>query len=454
MPVSVAPLTDAELTGLLPEVATRRPAAEELMRRHGEVILSYAGLLCRDRQSAEALLVGSFNRTLDLFEHAATPRPTWIACLAGEARRLAARWADDGRLDALSSGFARWLRHLCGPARSGFVTALRTAENARPLHRALHRLSPSTATEVWHTLLRVFGVEAPATRRALPAPAAPVRQELTRVYLRERNSLLGERGCRHLAARLADAASDDAAVAPELTAHLAACGSCVQTLADLRAVHRWDVAELQERALLRCWEAAPQEPAGTRAEDAAEFPGPPPVAAEVAAAECGASPERRQHRSARHARRGRTAALWAAGLGTLLPPVKAAVGPRSGAPEAPSPTEHQGSAGLPGPTGPPGPTRPTNPPRPTGPPNVRGATPDSLSVRAPGAPFAALWSDLPGPGPRRRAASEKVPWRCGGPWPKPTADAAVHRTSTATPPVGPAPVGSPPVGAASGAAGA
>ncbi|MFD5918034.1 peptidoglycan-binding protein [Kitasatospora sp. NPDC058201] len=367
MPAPVAPLTDSELSGLLVAAPTRRAAAEELMRRHGEVVLAYAGVLCGDRRSAETLTVATFNQALDVFDRGPVPALTWMSCLVDGARQLAARWADDGRPDHLSPAFGRWLHHRQqGSARAGLVAALRTAESGCPLLRALHRLPEPAATEVWHTLLPVPGAGAPP---AHPAPAGPVRQELAMAYLRERNSLVTERLCRHLAIRLADAASGGRAADPEMTGHLDGCEPCAGALADLRAVHHWDIAELQARALLGRWDPAPPEPSDAAAGDAADRAAPAAVGAEPRT-----PGHRRRRRSARHARRRRTAALWAAGLGTLtlactMTPVLTTpdrAGDRRAVPTrpeeepdaAPAPTLSAATAGGPGSSRPatPGPT--------------------------------------------------------------------------------------------------
>ncbi|MCX4682915.1 hypothetical protein OG401_01085 [Kitasatospora purpeofusca] len=347
MPAPVAPLTDSELCGLLVAPPVRRAAAEELMRRHGEAVLACAGVLCGDRQSAETLTVEAFNRALDVFDHGPVQDLTWLSCLVGEARRLAARWADDGRPDRLSPAFAGWLRHRQQEsARAGFVAALRTAESGCPLLRALHRLPEPAATEVWHSLLQAPGAG---------APAGPVRQELAMAYLRERNSLVAERLCRHLAVRLADAASDGRAADPEVTGHLDGCEPCARALADLRAVHHWDLARLRTRALLDHWEPGPQAPSTAGAEHTVSRPGPGPGPAPGPA---GAGPRppghRRRPRSARHARKPRTAAVWAAGLGTLtlacaLTPVLAAPDRERTAPSVPTRPEGPGTEPAPTP---------------------------------------------------------------------------------------------------------
>ncbi|CAN3977664.1 hypothetical protein [Kitasatospora purpeofusca] len=367
MPAPVAPLTDSELCGLLAAPPVRRAAAEELMRRHGEAVLACAGALCGDRQSAESLTVEAFNRALDVFDHGPVPDLTWLSCLVGEARRLAARWADDGRADRLSPAFAGWLhRQRHGTARTGSVAALRTAESTCPLLRALHRLPEAAATEVWHSLLPAPGAG---------APSGPVRQELAMAYLRERNSLVAERLCRHLAVRLADAASDGRAADPELTGHLDGCEPCARALADLRAVHHWDLARLRTRALLDHWDPG----AGTAsAETAVTRPGPAPAPA-------GAGPRppghRRRRRSARHARKPRTAAVWAAGLGTLtlacaLTPVLSAPDRERTAPAVPPRPEGTGTEPAPTPrTAAPTPSTPAPPTPAAGRPAVRSPGP-------------------------------------------------------------------------------
>ncbi|MEK2495452.1 hypothetical protein WN990_38530 [Kitasatospora purpeofusca] len=375
MPAPVAPLTDSELCDLLTAPPVRRAAAEELMRRHGEAVLACAGVLCGDRQSAETLTVEAFNRALDVFDHGPVPDLTWLSFLVGEARRLAARWADDGRADRLSPAFAGWLdRQRHGTARTGSVAALRTAEHTCPLLRALHRLPDAAATEVWHSLLPAPGAG---------APAAPVRQELAMAYLRERNSLVAERLCRHLAVRLADAASDGHAADPELTGHLGGCEPCARALADLRAVHRWDLAQLRTRALLDHWEPGPQTSPTTGAEHTVNRPGPGPAPVLV-----GAGPRppghRRRRRSARHARKPRTAAFWAAGLGTLtlacaLTPVLTAPDRERTAPSVP--TRPEGPGTEPAPTSRTATPTPSTPAPPT-PTSVAGRP----AVRSPGPP--------------------------------------------------------------------
>ncbi|MFJ4670477.1 hypothetical protein [Kitasatospora purpeofusca] len=345
MPAPVAPLTDSELCGLLVAAPTRRAAAEELMRRHGEVVLAYAGVLCGDRQSAETLTVATFNRALDVFDLGPVPAPTWMSCLVDGARELAARWADDGHPDLLSPAFGGWLRHRQQvPDRVGSVAALRAAESGCSLLRALHRLPEPAAAEVWHTLLPAPGTGVPPV-----PPAGPVRRELAMAYLRERNSLVAERLCRHLAVRLADAAGDGRPAGPELTGHLDGCGPCARTLADLRAVHHWDIARLRARALLDQWEPGPQDPPAPGAEDAVTSPVPAPAGAGTSVPE-----HRRRRRSARHARKPRTGAVWAAGLGTLtlacaLTPVLGASDRERTVPAVPTPSEGPGSEPAPTP---------------------------------------------------------------------------------------------------------
>ncbi|MFD9068305.1 hypothetical protein ACFVZ3_43110 [Kitasatospora purpeofusca] len=370
MPAPVVPLTDSELCDLLTAPPVRRAAAEELMRRHGEAVLAYAGVLCGDRQSAETLTVEAFNRALDVFDHGPVPDLTWLSCLVGGARRLAARWADDGRADRLSPAFAGWLDHQRrGTVRAGSVAALRRAESTCPLLRALHRLPDAVATEVWHSLLPAPGAG---------APAAPARQELAMAYLRERNSLVAERRCRHLAVRLADAASGGRAADPELAGHLDGCEPCALALADLRAVHHWHTARLRARALLDHWDpGAGTASAGT----AVTRPAPAPA---------GAGPRppghRRRRRSARHARKPRTAAVWAAGLGTLtlacaLTPVLSAPDRERTAPAAPTRPEGPGTGPAPTPrTATPTPSTPASP---TPAPTPAAGRP---AVRAPGPP--------------------------------------------------------------------
>ncbi|MFE6747246.1 hypothetical protein ACFVGM_15430 [Kitasatospora purpeofusca] len=372
-----APLTDTELCGLLTAPPVRRAAAEELMRRHGELLLAYAGVLCADRVSAETLTVEAFNRALDVFDPGPVPAPTWMSCLVDGARELAARWADDGRPELLSPAYGGWLRHRqreSARSGSGSVLVLRSAESGSPLLRALHRLPEPAAGEVWHAVL-----PAPATGTPPEPPADPVRRELAMAYLRERNSLRTERLCRHLAVRLADIAGDGRPADPEVTGHLDGCGPCARTLADLRAVHHWDTARLRARALLDHWEAGPQDPPAAGVEStgvriAVARPGPAPTGPGTRA-----PGHRRHRRSARHARKGRTGAVLAAGLGTLtlacaLVPLLTTPDRERTAPAAPTPSEEPG-------TGPAPPMPAPVPPSPS-PTTAAGRT----AVRSPGPP--------------------------------------------------------------------
>ncbi|MEU1423542.1 hypothetical protein [Kitasatospora sp. NPDC005751] len=129
MPTSLAAaLPDSALCDLLTREVTRREAAEELMRRHGQTTLAYTRVLCGNRQDTHVLMAETFNRTLDVFCDQNPPRTTWITCLLHEARRLAAQWADSGRHAALSPHFLHWLRQRGGDTPAGCVRALCGAE--------------------------------------------------------------------------------------------------------------------------------------------------------------------------------------------------------------------------------------------------------------------------------------------------------------------------------------
>ncbi|MED7950200.1 peptidoglycan-binding protein [Streptomyces sp. BE303] len=349
---TTAPLADSALCDLLAHEDTRRDAAEELMRRHGRVTLAYARVLCGDGQDAQVLMVETFNRALDVFCGHASPGITWITCLLQEARHLAARWADGGRYTALSPGFVHWLNQRRGDASTSCLAALLGAEAESLLLPALRQLSGHDGTQVWHSLVETLAIDGVPSRHRVQAPAVGLRRELLNAYLRIHNSRARERRCRHLAVRLADAITDGRATTPELTVHLVDCGPCTRAQSDLRAVHHWDVAALQERTLLRPWAAVPRVSVHTAAKPV-DPPGPPPapvggapsravVAGQEDAARSTAfagRPGPRRDANARHARTRRKSPAWAAGMGTVTLAV--------GLTLANAPAEHAEKAAVP-----------------------------------------------------------------------------------------------------------
>ncbi|MCX5077642.1 hypothetical protein OG321_41580 [Streptomyces sp. NBC_00424] len=321
MSPTVVPLTDSELCGLLATDPTRQAAAEELMRRHGDVTLAYAEVLSRERQDAEMLAVAALNRMLDIFQHGDVPGAAWFPRLLVELRRLAAERADARRTDALSLQFADWLNLLLRGPQESFASAVAAAEADSPLLRALHRLPGATTTEVLHALAPAAGTS--SARPTSRVPASGTRQALLIAYLQVHTARVPERRCRHLAIRIADELGGGHPASPDLTAHVSSCGHCTRALADLRAIHSWDTHALQQGALL--WPAVPvRRPASTA--QGAGIGGPPPPTGSstpqpardqgIGDAVTGTRSHRRE-RSMRMAPARRRAAVGAAGLGAV-----------------------------------------------------------------------------------------------------------------------------------------
>ncbi|MFJ1709616.1 hypothetical protein [Kitasatospora sp. NPDC088346] len=420
---AVGSLTDSGLGDLLLSALTRQAAAEELLRRHGGALLAYARALCRDEQCAEVLLVEALNRTLDVFQRGNAPGVSWVLCLLGELRRLAAERADDRRTGDLSADFLGWLHRRKG-AQESFASVIAAAEEDCPLLHALHRLPGPAAVEVWLSLAAAPGT--PPARQALRVPERRTQQELLNAYLRAHTVGVPYRRCRHLAARLVDGLDGDTPC-PELTGHLSGCGTCARALADLRAIHRWDTEALREGTLLRLSSpaAVPDAGPGARQRPAPAAvdgaPRPTIVDHDVPRASPAGSGSRRHRRekSVSLSRTHRRAAVGAAGLGAAALAVGLALAP------AKSPTDAAGSA-------PPVPRPFTGPASPGGSP-----TPPAASV-------------LPSPtGPADRGSPSANPIRSGPSTPASTAPVSptVSTRSSPTvvvPPPPPSPTPSPP----------
>ncbi|MFE2728219.1 peptidoglycan-binding protein [Kitasatospora sp. NPDC059327] len=234
-------MTDAQLQALLPSESLGQSAVDELTRRYGDVILACVLGLSATPDDARDLSAAALTRTVDSYGRGATPGPSWIVSLLGEARYLAARAAERGERDALSPGFLAWLDELAG-THGGHRAALAAAEEESPLLRSLATLADAQVAQLWRGLVPLPGSDTPSVLD---------RQALGDAYVRLFVATVPERRCRHLAVPLSASAGNDAPAAGDLTRHLARCARCGRVLADLEAVYCWDVGFLRRRLLIQ-----------------------------------------------------------------------------------------------------------------------------------------------------------------------------------------------------------
>ncbi|MGV9271144.1 hypothetical protein ACWDRR_41650 [Kitasatospora sp. NPDC003701] len=240
MPPTVGALTDAQLQALLPSKSLGQSAVDELTRRHGDVILACVLGLSASPDDARALAAEALARTVDAYGRGATPGPSWIVSLLGEARYLAARSAEAGRRGTLAPGFLDWLDQRAA-THGGHRAALSAAEEESPLLRSLATLTDAQVAQLWRGLVALPGSDTPCVQ---------ARQTLADAYVRLYVAVVPERRCRHLAVPLSERVANDAPETADLTRHLTRCARCRRVLEDLEAVYRWDVDLLRRRLLI------------------------------------------------------------------------------------------------------------------------------------------------------------------------------------------------------------
>ncbi|MFE2726947.1 peptidoglycan-binding protein [Kitasatospora sp. NPDC059327] len=309
---------DARSDGPVPPSPAGRVTARARTLRYGDVVLAYAGLLCATPRAAHTLAADVLDGALDAVLQERARSSSWVCVLLGEARLLAADWADSGRDDDLSADFRAWLSVRRTAHRSYREVV---AEADGPLQGALAQLPDLPATEVWRALTPATGGDRPAAAR--PAPSEQARRALADAYVRAHAAGAPERRCRHLAALLAEVAGSGTAPTAELAAHLAQCHRCHGALDDLRAVHRWDGDRLRT-GLLACFRPEPTDrrtaaPAATATATATPaFAPEEPTPPQEWSADIVLTPDRsRPGRPGRHAVARRRIAVGTAGVGTL-----------------------------------------------------------------------------------------------------------------------------------------
>ncbi|MGW2548448.1 hypothetical protein ACWC5I_48250, partial [Kitasatospora sp. NPDC001574] len=186
-----------------PSSSARRAVAREHALRYGDVLRAYAGDLCATPLAAHTLATDVLDRAVDAAHREQVRSASWICFLLGEARLLAADWADTGRDDDLSPDFRAWLSVRRTPHRSNREAV--AAEEERPLQSALAQLSDLPAAELWRELAPVSGFG--RTPTASPGPSGQARGILADAYIRVHAVGAPERRCRHLAALIAEVAA-------------------------------------------------------------------------------------------------------------------------------------------------------------------------------------------------------------------------------------------------------
>ncbi|MFD5922640.1 peptidoglycan-binding protein [Kitasatospora sp. NPDC058201] len=319
-------LSDAEPGGIPPSSA-RRAVARDRALRYGDVVLAYASDLCATPRAAHTLATDVLDRAVDDAHREQDRSSSWICLLLGEARLLAADWADTGRSDDLSPDFRAWLSVRRTPHRS-HREAVAAAEEESPLQGALAQLTDLPAAELWWALAPATGPE--RTPAASPDPSEQARRILADAYIRVHAVGAPERRCRHLAALIAEVAGTDTAPSMGTAAHLAQCNRCRGALADLRAIHRWESDHLRNGLLAAFRPAADARPEPVPVAVSATSPDPAPdlppdlppdlqkpaPSPEPSEIDIGRA-HRRAGRPSRHTALRRRIAVGAAGVGTV-----------------------------------------------------------------------------------------------------------------------------------------
>ncbi|MFF3247134.1 sigma-70 family RNA polymerase sigma factor [Streptomyces sp. NPDC002870] len=286
MPVdNDAPLSDAELTAVLRELASDAPM-EELYRRHRSAVLSYARTCCRDPHTAEDLVSEAFARTLQAVRSGGGPEAAWRPYLLTVVRRIAAEWMGTARRTELSADFERWLSNLpdTSQSESGEERILRLEDNSLVL-RAFRSLPERWQAVLWHTAVE----DEPASKVAallgvgasgVGSLASRAREGLREAYLAahlERTSISEE--CRRYSSLLG-AAVRRTGRRPnqDLERHLAQCARCRHALVELTDLNERLGSTLPAGVLLwggSAYAAARMTEAGASAAGAATAPSTP-----------------------------------------------------------------------------------------------------------------------------------------------------------------------------------